>query len=216
LITNIKNVTNYPTKPLRTITMAIQRFKQNYQRYITKCTKEEYKMSDHDYADWRDVPSVQLPYKTTIPTHVPPPPHKESLKLFRREIIHKYLIERAWVVYESRKLILMVKRARDQFAMCLPQYELWNARLDMIVYPGLHNETGMIVLDALEGSLNHVEVELCKIKTCKRLVDIYAYLECVYPYMRYRAYHPRFDRETLQNTELDDLIYDEIRNFYIT
>ena len=193
------------------IASASRTFKINYQKYIDRCMKEEYKMSDHDYADWRDVPPF-----TKIQTHVPVPVHKESLKLFRREIIHTYQIERAWVVYESRKLIRMVKQARNQFATCLPQYELWNARLDMILYPGLHNENGMIVLDTLEGSLNHVEVDLCKIKTCKRLVDIFAYLECVYSYMRYRAYRPRIDRETLQNTELDDLIYEEIRNFYIT
>ena len=174
--------------------------------------KEEYKMSDDDYADWRDVPQH---YKTTIQTHVPVPPHKESLKTFHREIIHTYLIERAWVIYESRKLIHMVKQARNQFATCLPQYELWNARLDMILYNGLHNETGMIVLDTLEGSINHVEVIICKIATCKHLTDVYEYLQQIHKYMRARAYNPRVDRETLQNMELDDLIYDEIERFYI-
>ena len=193
-------------------TSADQTFKINYQRYIDKCSKEEYQMSAFgDDADWRDVP----PYETTIiQTYVPV--HKESLKNFRREIIHTYQIERAWVVYQSKKLIRMVKKARNQFATCLPQYELWNARLDMILYPGLHNENGMIVLDSLEGSANQVEVDICKIETCKRLVDIYAYLDCVYEYMRYRAYRPWVDRETLKNVDLDDLIYDEIKQFYIT
>lgn len=187
-------------------------FKINYQKYIDRCMKEEYKMSDDDYADWRDVPQH---YNTTIQTHVPVPPHKESLKTFHREIIHTYLIERAWVIYESRKLIHMVKQARNQFATCLPQYELWNARLDMILYNGLHDETGMIVLDTLEGSINHVEVIICKIATCKHLTDVYEYLQQIHKYMRARAYNPRVDRETLQNMELDDLIYDEIERFYI-
>ena len=163
---------------------------------------------DNDYMDWHDLTKTHVP--------VPVLPFKEYLKTFRQEIIHTYQIELAWVVYKSKKLIHMVKKARNQFDTCLPQYELWNSRLCMILYPGLHVENGMIVLDSLEGSVNHVEVDICKIETCKRMVDIYAYLDCVYQYMRYRAYRPSVDRETLQNVDLDDLIYDEFKQFYIT
>ncbi len=142
-------------------------------------------------------------------------PHQESVKTFRQEIVYKYKIERAWIIYQSRKLILMVKKARNQFATCLPQYELWNARLDLVLYPGLHDETGMIVLDTLDGSMSQVEVMICKIATCKRLIDVYEYLQQIHKYMRTRAYNPRVDRETLKILDLDDLIYDEIQRFYL-
>ncbi len=175
----------------------VAHFQIKYNLYIAKCIREEHK---------------KMIYPDNFPEHVD---HKESVITFRQEIVHKFHIERAWIIYQSRKLISMVRTARDQFATCLPQYELWNARLDLVLYPGLHHENGIIVLDTIDGSPREVEVDICKIATCKYLTDIYEYLQQIHKYMRARAYNPRVDRETLKIVDLDDLIYDEIQRFYI-